>query len=146
MGFMSKKQQSVPRRRLERNDDFRVRPTATDLEARYAFRRNRTLTGSLSSDVASVGEHHAELKSARVHTHHLRRHRRRAFGGLLVVIAACLALMFLLSQAIISATVISSVQPTNTVIYEQKIQEYLHTHPLERFRLSLNTQSLASYL
>lgn len=146
MGFMSKKQQPAPRRRLERHGDTGVRPTASDLDSRYTFRRNRTLTGSLSSDVVSVGEHSAELKSARVHTHHLRKHRRHALGGLLAVIAVCLGLAFLIFQAVIHVGITAAVRPADVAIYEQKIEEYLQKHPFERFRFALNTQGLASYL
>ena len=147
MGILSKKQQSVPRRRMEQSGDSQPRPTASDLDARYSFRRNRTLTGSLSSDVSSAVEHRSELKSARVHTHHLRRHRRHALGWLFTVLLISAALATLLFQSIVHVSVISSAQRlSDATLYEQSIQEYLQKHPFERFRFALNLGSLAAYL
>lgn len=148
MSFMSKKQQSTPRRRLgaKRADEPRQRVGASELSSRYSFRRNRTLTGSLSSDVVSVSENTAELRSARVHSHHLRRHRRHALLWLFVVLATCGLLLYVISQSILRVSVVSSVAVANAGQYEQKVSDYLHKHPLERFRFSLSTQSLVSYL
>ena len=145
---MSKKQQSgVPPRRVAANSPDGARIPVADLEQRYTFRRNRTLTGSLSSDVSSVNEDNAELKSHRVHAHHLRRHRRRALGALLGVIVVGLGLFYLLSQSIISFKLTAvSTQTFTESVYQQKVQAYLQGHPLERFRFSFNPQSLATYL
>lgn len=148
MRFMSKKQQSdVPRRRQASATDGPTRATPAELDTRYAFQRNRTLTGSLASGVASVNEHKAELKSPRVHAHHLRRHRRNAFGALVAVLLAAAGLYVLVTQSIVSVTVTSA----NSVgqdasLYQSKIHDYLAVRPLERFRFSLNTASLTTYL
>lgn len=97
--------------------------------------------------MSSVNERHAELKSARVHTHHLRRHRRHAFLGLVASLAAAGGLLFLIMQSIVSVTAVSA--GTNGFVpdpYQQKIHEYLTKHPLERFRMSVNQRSLTGYL
>lgn len=148
MGFMSKKQQApTPRRRRNNDAAEPARATAEDLAARYTFRRNRTLTGSLSSRVSSVIEHTAELKSGRVHAHHLRRHRRHAFLGLLGSLAVVLGLLYLITQSIVTVTATTNApQAVPMASYQQKIYEYLQKHPLERFRFSLNTGALTTYL
>jgi hypothetical protein len=148
MGFLTKKQRPVPRRRLVDTDEARTnRADASSSENRYTFRRNRTLTGSLSSEVASVNEHRAELKSTRVHAHHLRRHRKHAGLALLAVAAAAAGLAFLIYQSISTVALSSAVaKPIDTQLYTSKIIDYLNKHPGERFRFSLNTDSLTTYL
>jgi hypothetical protein len=146
MMFSRKKQNNTPGRRRE-GSPTKQRARADDLDARYSFRRNRTLTGSLSSDVASVGEHRAELKSSRVHAHGLKRHRRH-LGLLLTGVAITgLALLVLIYQSI-ALVHISSLAPKgiDTALYQSKIQEYLTIHPFERSRLFLDTNALGAYL
>lgn len=147
MGFLSKKTPLVPGRRLEQNEQGRARPTPLDLDARYTFRRNRTLTGSLSSNVASVNEHGAELKSPRVHAHHLRRHRRHAGLALFTVLAVAAGLAYLIFQAIITVSITTSAPgQVDKAEYAQAIHSYLQNHPLERFRFSLNIANMTRYL
>lgn len=148
MRLMTKKQRPVPRRRLADNDEPRTnRAETSSTENRYTFRRNRTLTGSLSSDVSSVNEHHAELKSTRVHAHHLRRHRKHAGLALLVVTAMTIGLAFLVYQSIGTVALFSAVaKPIDTALYTSKILDYLNKHPTERFRFALKTDSLTTYL
>ncbi len=146
MKFSRKKQNTQPGRRRESSSSHQ-RARVEDLDARYSFRRNRTLTGSLSSDVASAGEQRAELKSSRVHAHGLKRHRRR-LGLLLVGVAAAgLALLVLIYQSIALVHVAAlTPSPIDSGIYESKIQEYLTIHPLERSRMFLDTKALSTYL
>lgn len=147
MGLPWKKTPPVPSRRLDTAEQGRAHPTSASLDARYAFKRNRTLTGSLSSNVSSVNEHGAELKSARVHTHHLRRHRRHATAALFGVLAVAAGMAFLVYQAILTATVTtSSPGRIDVAMYGDAVQDYLVKRPLERFRFSLNTAGMASYL
>lgn len=143
----NKKEAPVVRRRISGGiESGAVSDDAT--HDRYSFRRNRTLTGSLSSGVASAGEHRAELKSTRVQHHELRRHRRKILGllGATIVIAGMLG--FLVYQSIVEVQVSSTGTGTvvDTGLYEQKIQDYLSEKPLERFRFSLDRESLALYL
>ena len=143
MVFSRKKQSAVPARRRETS----VRATPEDLAARYNFRRNRTLTGSLSSSVASATEQRAELKSDRVHAHGLRRHRRRLglFIAGVVLVSAILLTFVYQSIAIVH---VASLAPKRiqSALYESKIQEYLTIHPLERSRLFLDTTKLTAFL
>lgn len=147
MGFLSKKTPPAPTRRLENNEQGRARPTPSDLDARYTFRRNRTLTGSLASGVASASEHNAELRSPRVHAHHLRRHRRHATAALIGVLVAAAGVAFLIFQSIITTSITTSAPGAiDSSAYAKMVHEYLMKRPLERFRFSLNTVSLTSYL
>lgn len=146
MGFMSKKQQPTSHRRIDSDHIVRTRATSTELDNRYSFRRNRTLTGSLSSDIGSANEGNAELKSPRVHSHHLRKHRRHAFSALLAVMAVAGILSFLLLQSIVRVQVTADIKLPDPTMYESRIHGYLLSHPLERFRFSLNVNSLVAYL
>lgn len=147
MGLLPKRSTPVPRRRLENNEQGRARPAPSDLDSRYTFRRNRTLTGSLASNVMSVNEHGAELRSPRVHAHHLRRHRRHAGLALFGVFAIALGLGYLLFQSIMSVSVTTSAPGViDKAIYETAVHTYLLQHPMERFRFSLNTANIAAYL
>lgn len=148
MKLLRKKQQ-VPARRsglVVREG----RANANSLDERYAFRRNRTLTGSLSSNVSSASESFNELRSARVQAHDLRRHRRKLFGVWLGVSVVTLLLGYLLYESIALPNVrfreAVVVQPENKSLYEKKIQEYLNAHFFERSRLTLNVKNLAIYL
>lgn len=124
------------------------RATKADLDERYSFRRNRTLTGSLSSGVSSVNEHHAELKSARIRAHDLRKHRRNLlmafFGAAIVITVLGTAVWY--SIAVPRVVLKGVTQAADASIYEQKIQSYLNEHFLERSRLTLNTGHLVEYL
>lgn len=146
MGLLRKKQQNSSGRAARRSASH-SRPQEQQFAQEYAFRRNRTLTGSLSSHVSSANEHGSELKSSRVHAHHLR--RRRKHLGLLLFITALIgaAMAYLVFQ---SVAVVRAVSTSNVAIdsfkYEKTTQDYLFAHPLERFRFSLDTEQLALYL
>jgi len=147
MGLQRNRIPPVPSRRLDTAEQGRARATPANLDTRYAFRRNRTLTGSLASHVASVNEHGAELKSARVHTHHLRRHRRHATAALFGVLALAAGMAYIIFQAILATTVTTGAPGRiDTAMYSQAVQDYLTIRPLERFRFSLNSASMARYL
>ncbi len=126
------------------------RASNADLNERYTFRRNRTLTGSLASGVTSVNEHRAELKSARVHSHHLKHHRRRLFFALLAVIGVSALLVWAIYESIASVKVATlngaRLATGDAAMYERKIQDYLNGHFFERSRATLNTDNLAVYL
>jgi hypothetical protein len=144
----SKKDAPVARRRISDSVQPNSVSEGTATYDRYSFRRNRTLTGSLSSGVASAGEHRAELKSSRVQHHELRRHRRKLLGVLAATFLAIGVLGFLIYQSIVEIKV-GSVGTTSVIdseLYEQKIQDYLSERPLERFRFSFNKNGLIDYL
>lgn len=147
MKLLRKKQQTPARRSGSSAREGRA--STESLEERYTFRRNRTLTGSLSSGVSSVSERHAELRSPRVQTHDLRRHRRKLFGWWIIVSIVSLALGYLIFESIAIPRVSAGgnvAQTIDTALYEEKIQQYLNAHYLERSRLTLDTERLAAYL
>lgn len=147
MSLFKKQTTRTPARRAEASSRLSTRASAQNLDERYAFRRNRTLTGSLSSSVSSVSEHRAELKSTRVHAHTLRRHRRKLvliFAGVAVV-AIGLSLLIYQTSAVVRVASVSE-RGGDDPIYAAKIQDYLSLHPLERFRFATDTASLTSYL
>lgn len=144
MAFFSRKKSEAPRRQ---NTGTGVRATEESLAERYAFQRNRTLTGSASSSVASTNEAKAQLKSPRVQTHELVRKRRHIgliFLGVLVVSGGLLAII---SQ--FTAGVVVRARDTSTQldpIYEETVQEYLSRQPIERLRFVTNSDHLSTYL
>jgi hypothetical protein len=145
MALFSKKQNDSPGRRQTPGTTGRA--SESGLEQRYAFKRNRTLTGSVSSRVVSTGELKAQLKSARVQAHDLTRQRRNIGGLLTLVILGSLVLYSLISQFTAGVTVKtddSSIVLDDT--YEKAIQTYLSQQPAERLRFLLNIGHLNEYL
>lgn len=146
MGLLRKKQSQLPARRSDASARL-SRASVGDLDERYSFRRNRTLTGSLSSGVSSATEHRAELKSPRVHAHVLRRHRRKLSAILVAVVLVSAGLLSLIYQSIAIVHVASATpRPLEQAVYQAKIQEYLSLHPLERFRFVIDVDSLTNFL
>lgn len=147
MNLLRKKQHKRNRRNTLTHGEGRGAPS--DTAGRYAFRRNRTLTGSLSSSVASANEHHSELRSARVQTHHLRRHRRRLVLALLGAICVVAGLTWLIWQSVVSVQVTvnnGASIPADTKPYTDEIQSYLTSYPFEHNRVTLNTGNLTTYV
>ena len=146
MNLLRKKQHRQGRRSALLREKGRG---AADTAGQYAFRRNRTLTGSLSSDVASANEHHSELRSARVQTHHLRRHRRHLVLALFAAMCVVVGLTWLIWQSVVSVQMTvntGAAMPADSKPYTNEMQAYLSSHPLERNRLTLNTGSLTTYV
>lgn len=144
--FRKKQNNNTPRRRQD--SPAKERATEASLEQRYAFRRNRTLTGSASSQVVgSTNETKAQLKSTRVQTHELVQQRRHIGATLLLIVTGALVLFALISQftaGVVIKTQDASIQPDP--VYEKIIQDYLSNQPVERLRFLLNTQALGDYL
>ena len=111
------------------------------------FRRNRTLTGSVSSRIVSVNETGADMKSDRVHAHELT-HRRRHVGALFMgVVVVSLALAGIITQF----TAKVQVRADNLIVsldeeYQEAIQSYLMANPVQRLRFLLDTTKLTQYL
>ena len=149
MALFSKKQQPdiAPRRRQSSVNPSSERATDADLSQRYAFKRNRTLTGSASAQVVSINEANAQLKSSRVQAHDLARQRRR-IGSVLVVTLLAIAVLFglvsqLTAQPIVRTSELSqSLDPT----YTKAVDEYLSRHPIERLRFLLHEDGLNAYV
>lgn len=111
------------------------------------FMRNRTLTGSASSHVASANEAQGTLKSSRVQAHELVNQRRRLSGILLIILLAAAVVAILITQLTANVTVsVGLSRPVDTSLYERTIQGYLTDHPFERLRFALNLANLTEYL
>lgn len=135
----------TPRRRLV-DTPRNSRPSLLEQQSNL-FKRNRTLTGSISSQVASATEANGALKSSRVHAHELTHQRRRIGVVLLFVVAAAALVTILLTQLTATVTVaIPQVKSLDTSTYEQDIQQYLTEHPFERLRFALDLGRLTEYL
>lgn len=147
MALFSKKQQKdLPRRRQQGDAPSRV--SEEELEQRYAFRRNRTITGSASSRITSANDAGADIKSPRVQAHELAKKRRNIGGTLLFVLACSLGLFTLVFQftadPVVRIAGDASIKPDDT--YEKIIQDYLGAQPAERLRFLLDEAKLTDYL
>lgn len=145
MALFSKKQKDLPRRRQAPVRD--VEQHKDEFDERYSFRRNRTLTGSSSSQISSPGESNAQIKSPRVQAHELAQQRRHIGATLLLVLSSAGILFFLISQftagVVVRATDVSQQLDDN---YTKIIESYLSTQPLERLRFMTNTEHLSAYI
>lgn len=145
---MSSTRKTQPPARRRGDDGRGHRATSEELNARYSFRRNRTLTGSLVSNVASANEQRAELQSPRVYSHHLRRKRRYMAILFTATFVVMVLLNWMIYQSIarIAIVPIGVTQKFDGQPYEKKAQDYLNAHVFERSRLSLDTHALSDYL
>lgn len=143
---------SVPNRRRSSlaNDANTLRPSVQELSDRYAFRRNRTITGSSSSKIMSPNELNAELQSPRAHIHHLTSLRRKLFMSFGIVTAAVFGLYILLSQTV--ATEVFQVKGTPVLAAAQQqayintIEDYYSARPVERLRFLLDNERLVLHM
>lgn len=147
MSLFSKKQPDIPRRRQDGLSSAPERATESSLDQRYAFRRNRTITGSASSQVASTNESNAQLKSHRVQVHELARQRRHISGvlGLVllgVVISASLVSQFTAQVIVRTADVTRTLDP----VYTNAVDAYLSRQPIERLRFLQRADALNDYV
>lgn len=140
--------QPVRRRAIDRDDSAQTGDLTT--ASSYAFRRNRTLTGSLLSEISSPSEHRADLKSPRVQAHTLRYHRRKLVLRLFMLAICIAGLAWILYQSVISPSVtlvgVDSPSTETTRRYEKAIQDYLAARPFERLRALIDVKSLVDYL
>lgn len=147
MAFFSKKQSDIPRRRQAGVSGVSERATPSDLDQRYIFRRNRTITGSASSHVTSTNESNAHLKSSRVHVHELAQQRRRIGGVLALTVLGVVMLSLLVSQFTAHAIVrTSDVTQSLDPVYVHAVDDYLARQPIERLRFLLREDALNEYV
>lgn len=148
MAFPKKKKPTnQPARR--RDPKASERATESELADRYAFRRNRTLTGSSSSRVASSSEGNAQLKSPRVHAHHLALQRRQVGILLSMIIMISLSLYLLISQFTADTLISIKNVPQSASLqtrYDPIIQEYYGQHPIERLRFLTNMHDFVGFV
>lgn len=140
------KNNGSPRRRRLDAEQIAERKQSEQYGQRL-FRRNRTLVGSLSSEVRSASERSGGLHSPRTHVHRLTAHRRLLASIFVVVIAAACLLTWLLyeftADVAVSAT---DSPPIDATRYQKIINNYLDSHPIERLRFALNDSGLTQYL
>jgi hypothetical protein len=147
MALFSKKQPDMPRRRQDGSSSVSERATESSFDQRYAFRRNRTITGSASSQVASTSESNAQLKSSRVQVHELAQQRRRISSILALVLLGVIVLAGLVLQFTAQAVVrTSDVTRTLEPVYVNAVDEYLARQPIERLRFMLREDALNEYV
>lgn len=145
MGLFRKKP-APPRRRVA---DVTSEPREREASAeRFTFQRNRTLTGSSSSRIATVNEAGADMRSPRVQAHELTR-KRRHIGSLfllVLLIAAGLGVLVYQFTARVDVSLERNVSAAPDQSYEPIIQEYLSAHPVERLRFLLNAEQLSLFM
>jgi hypothetical protein len=148
MGIFSKKQTSQTPGRRRNAAILGQRATDASLSERYTFRRNRTLTGSASSQVTSLNETGAQLKSSRVQAHELLKRRRHLRAVLFLILLIAGGLSLLIWQFTASVNVRAEGETTLQLdrSYEETIQEYLGRRPIERLRFLTNEADLLEYL
>lgn len=140
----------VPARRRTDAVSGQERPSSSDLAERYAFRRNRTLTGSSSAHIASSVELNAELKSPRAHAHHLTRLRRHMFAYFMLVLIAAFGLYSLLVQLVATESIqvrdVSLLPASDNSAYTKAIEQYYVARPAERLRFLLKEDDLLHHI
>lgn len=137
MGFASRRQRP--------NEPVRQPKTSASMQAESLFRRSRTLTGSISSRIASASEASSQLRSPRLKEHDLRAHRRKLTLSLVVAVGISFSLLGLLRGYVSRLEVVNSLGGSAQG-YERYIDNYLNSHPLERFLPLLNTATLNRYV
>ena len=112
--------------------------------ANSTFRRSRTLTGSISSQVIAAVESASQLRSPRLEEHDLRGHRRKLSGllfGSLLLAGLCAWLL---------DTTIVVIAPDSTSKTSQRhielVDEYLQQRPLERLSVVLDQAHLTRFV
>lgn len=139
-----KQKNDMPRRRQLSEDQ-----TAQEKRQKNTlFKRNRTLTGSLSTSVSSANELGGDLRSPRVHAHHLTAHRRRLGTILTFVLIIVAFLTWLLYEftASINVTPTDSSAIIQQERYQKVIDDYFSVHPIERLRFLTNHDELNAYV
>lgn len=147
MKLFSRRQPEVPERRRRARSEQAASGASESLYS-AAFRRGRTLTGSVSSVIRSSNEAQADLKSPRVHAHMLAKQRRRLGGVFVLALLAAIGLYVLTSQFTARVVIQASPDPSHQLesVYAESIESYLVEHPIERWRMLLNTERLKLFL
>lgn len=121
-------------------------------DSSYAFRRSRTITGSVTDSVRAAGEDRGQLRSPRLHEHSLRRHRRKLFAYLFLVLVACGGLWYVISSYLGGQVSVgtSSTQAVSGELdadtYQSLVRRYFNEHPFEQFSFSLNEAAFSNFM
>lgn len=144
------RQDNRPARRRQDDASSGARSPASEVSDRYAFRRNRTITGSSSARIASSTELNADLRSPRAHAHHLTTLRRRLLVYFLAVMSVSFVLYLLVSQLTasmsLSVTGAELLPKEDRIAYTATLDEYYAARPIERLRFLLNQDELLSHM
>lgn len=148
MNFFKQKTKNVPQRRrageMVGSSNLRVEP---ENYPRQVFRRNATLTGSVSSDVDSVSVKHANMKSVRVEGHDLKKQRKKLSYMLLATVLMAIGVGSLLYQITAVPVLTSNASMgVDYSVYVDKIQSYLNGSPAQRLRPLIDSKAIAEYL
>lgn len=124
--------------RRQRSQSVRQPKTQTE----NLYRRSRTLTGSISSRVASAVEAASQLRSPRLEKHDLHSHRR----NLVVLLVGTLMASAMLAW-LIDATIVA-IRPADSISerYVSSIDSYYDQHLFERFTPLSDSRSLLEAL
>ncbi len=116
----------------------------------YAFRRSRTITGTVSKEVRAAVETKGQLKTPRVKIHQLHAVRRRLVIRLVALGVMIAIFGYLLSSyvGLSKVALIAPLPPKNisTDTYTATIHNYFNGRPFEQFIFSLNDQQLSAYV
>lgn len=117
---------------------------------RYAFRRNRTITGSSSAQIMSSNELNAEVRSPRAQAHHLSSLRRRLLMYFGAIAAAAFSLYIVLAQTTASEFIqvkdVPVISAQQEELYRASIEEYYTARPAERLRFLLDEDRIVSHM
>lgn len=142
--FRKSAKTEVPRRRMNSENSESI-VTQAD-----TFRRNRTLTGSISNALNSVGGPDADFVSPRKHVHHLTIQRQKVSLFLLSVLGVIIFLWFLISNFTAGSSVgfydLTISKQIDNARYEKVISDYLDANPLSRLQFAMNENNLLSYV
>lgn len=116
----------------------------------YAFRRSRTLVGSLSNDIESAATKKPDLKSDRLKLHELHAHRRLVRASLISIMTLAVLVGGLIQNSILLAekryATHSDVPMAERQAYERAMEAYINAHPLQSFLVTLDAAKLATAL
>lgn len=146
MRFSRHKTDDLPRRR--RVEIAERTREEMPFQSSRTFRRNQTLTGSASSNVQSLGEANAHIKSPRVHAHALAKTRRH-LGLMLFAVLIVAALLYSLISQFTAGVIVEATPDTSLKLdssYAKTIESYLQSQPTERLRFLLDSTHLQGYV
>lgn len=141
LGRKKKTQQQVLARQPSRPDD-----------ASYAFRRSRTITGSATDTVRAATEERGHLRSPRLHEHSLRKHRRKLFAYLSLIVIFCFGLLYVILSYIGGSVTMSTHSNQATIVaiseqhYQPLVEQYFKEHPFEQFTFSINENTFRDFM
>lgn len=143
----SRKHQTQPRRRSRQASGDKS-PSGGDRQKPSLFYRNRTLIGSLSSNVGGAAEKDGQLQSPRVKAHHLVDKRRHLGVILAAVLLVSVVLFALVSQFTADVVVDIKGLPASetTGRYAKIIDQYFSRRPVERLRFMTDQSTFTAYI